>query len=491
MSAWSKGAASVQLRSFSLGFEGERGIQWIFDRVDLDLEAGRFYLLTGPSGSGKSSLLDVLSNELDPGDLSWETRGSIDIGIEGGRKPRVVALFQQDGLWDDLTTLQNIVAATGSKKEAKKLLELVGLPDAPELVSQLSGGQRKRVALARALGKKPDLLILDEPSAGLDPESTRLVYLALRRMHEQAHGDLTLILCTHKLESARELADAEIVLPGDGRALLVEKDVDPSKVMSLGGPVFSKRSRSKWLMLPFLRLGSLLSSFVETLLALVPEYPLRCLGLGLRRSLQFMPFLATAGGVLGALTLHFVLGNDPLHGALSTSLFTGTGKVLIAVLIPLIGALLYAAPAVSGILSRVGAMARDRQLAAYRSLDKSVRKEVLSPILWSHLIALPVTIIGACVACIYGAWLISYFERGASFASFVPRYLTTVFGTDVTWTFFKMIGSAFLLTWIPWHMVRARGLSPTELADVAGSAWVVTALAILFWNGLLMFPQLA
>jgi ABC-type transporter Mla maintaining outer membrane lipid asymmetry permease subunit MlaE len=175
---------------------------------------------------------------------------------------------------------------------------------------------------------------------------------------------------------------------------------------------------------------------------------------------------------------------------MTTPLFIGTGKVLMAVLIPLLGSLLYAAPAVSGTLSSVGAMVRDRQLAAYRALGKSVRVEVLSPILWSHLIAMPLAVFGACVACVYGGFLITHVERGVSFASFVPRFLTTVGGPDVLWGFAKLVGSAFLLTWVPWHQVRSRGLSPSELSDSAQSAWVASALAVLFWHGILLFPQL-
>ncbi|PIE21876.1 MAG: hypothetical protein CSA62_15260 [Planctomycetota bacterium] len=477
------------MRGFSLGFRRGREVHWIFDKVDLDLEAGRFYLLTGPSGSGKSSLIDVLTGELDVTSPSWILEGGLDLANESGTRPRIVALYQQDGLWDDLSTLENVRAAAGSLERAEDLLASVGLPDAPPQVGELSGGQRKRVALARALALEPDLLVLDEPSAGLDPESTRQIYELLRETFDAARGKCTLILCTHKMDAARDLVDAELVLPGDGRILLVEGELQV--VETLGKPVMTPGGRLGRFFSSLLGVGNFVASLFETLAALLPEQPLRLAWLGLRRALLLLPFLVLAGGVLGALTMHFALVNDPLKGAMTTPLFIGTGKVLMAVLIPLLGSLLYAAPAVSGTLSSVGAMVRDRQLAAYRALGKSVRVEVLSPILWSHVIAMPLTVFAACIACIYGGFLITHFERGLSFESFVPRFLTTVDGSDVMWGFLKLVGSAFLLTWIPWFQVRSRGLSPRELSDTAQSAWVASALAVLFWHGVLLFPQLA
>jgi ABC-type multidrug transport system ATPase subunit len=304
--------ARVKMRGFSLGFHEAQRTHWIFDKVELELEPGRFYLLTGPSGSGKSSLIDVLTGELDVTSPHWSLQGELEVLCEGKRRPRIVALYQQDGLWDDLSTVDNVRAAAGSTERAKELLELVGLPDAPARVGQLSGGQRKRVALARALALDPDLLVLDEPSAGLDPDSTRQIYELLRKTFEEWRGRCTVILCTHKIDAARDLVDAELALPGDGRILLMEGELRP--VDTLGKPVLERSPRLRSLFGMLLGVGNVVASFLETLLALVPERPHAVFWLGLRRALLLMPFLVLAGGVLGALTMHFALVNDPLQG---------------------------------------------------------------------------------------------------------------------------------------------------------------------------------
>ncbi|MEW6746167.1 MAG: ATP-binding cassette domain-containing protein [Planctomycetota bacterium] len=484
----------LTLRRFSLGFRAARHVAWVLDRVDLELPSGRFYLLSGPSGAGKSTLIDFLAGEHDPLDPARVTRGKARLVSRAGRRAKVVALFQQDGLWDDLTVVDNVRLATGGHgrgsgaAEALRMLARVGLPDPPRRVTELSGGQRKRVALARALALEPDLLLLDEPTAGLDNESARLVLAALRELCREARGALTLILISHDVAAARPVVDGEIVLPGDGRLVLLERPGTAPPVAA--GRAKERDSWLAWLGLPCLAAASLASSLFDILVALLPQDPLRCLFQGVRRLLMLLPFLVLAGFFLGAITLHFVLRNDPLHGAQSTILLSGAGKVLLAALIPLLGALLYAAPAVSGILAHVGSMARDRQLAAYRALRRSVRREVLSPLLWSHLIALPLVMGGTLVAAVFGSWTADFLARATSLESFLPPFLESVTGGDLSWGLLKSLGAAVFLTWIPWHLARRRGLSPSELAIASLRAWTCTALAILGWNGLLLFPQL-
>ena len=104
--------------------------------------------------------------------------------------------------------------------------------------------------------------------------------------------------------------------------------------------------------------------------------------------------------------------------------------------------------------------------------------------------ALPLAIAGAVVAAIYGAWVAEVWARSTSLESFLPRFLSTVTGLDLVWCVWKALGSAFLVSWIPWHLACGRGLSPRELSDASFRAWFYTALAILGWNGLLLFPQL-
>ncbi len=214
-------AAAITFERFSLGFPGPEGVKWIFKDVDLEIPPGRFYLLRGPSGAGKSTLLDLLAGEVSAWEDSWVQEGTLLLRGEGGRPPSVITLFQQDGLWDDLATLENVrLGGRCSGEEARALLARVGLENPPKSISDLSGGQRRRVALARALASRPDLLLLDEPAAGLDPESEERVLDAVFQAHQEAGGGLTVILCSHGVERAGRVVEGEILVPGDGRILL-------------------------------------------------------------------------------------------------------------------------------------------------------------------------------------------------------------------------------------------------------------------------------
>jgi len=480
-------AAALVLRRFSLSFRKGLRIAWILKDVDLDLPAGGLYLLQGPSGAGKSTLIDLLAGELDPCDSTWVRRGRAALETPGRSRPRVAALFQQDGLWDDLSVVENVRrSARGDRAAAAALLAQVGLPDPPERVSLLSGGQRKRVALARALAHAPDLLLLDEPTAGLDPAAAEQVFAALRALHEAHRGRVTLILSTHDVERARPLADGELSLPGDGPLRLgTALSAAPAgpRPESRGGLALALAG-------PFLALARLAGSLAATAAALLPTEPLRCLGQGLGRLLALLPFLALSGFLLGALALHFVLRGDPLHGALSSALLSGTGKVLLAILLPLLACLLYAAPAVAATFALAGSMARDRQLAAFRALGRPIGSQLLSPLLWSHLIALPLGAAGAAIAALFGAFAAEHWARSSAFDSFLPRFLDALEGADLAWGVVKCLGSAFLIAWIPWHLSARRGLSPGELAESSLRANVWAAVAILGLHGALLFPQL-
>ncbi|MEZ5990652.1 MAG: ATP-binding cassette domain-containing protein [Planctomycetota bacterium] len=474
----------LRLDGFGLGFAGRGGTLWVFDGVDLELPGGRLVVLTGPSGSGKSCLLDWIAGEMDAEDPRWLRRGRSR--FTGNERPRIVALFQDDGLWDDLSPLDNVRLVAGSRARAHELLAAVGLPEPATRVEELSGGQRKRVALARALALDPDLLLLDEPTSGLDPEATRQVHALLARLFRDEERRRTVILCSHDVDEARAIADHELRVVGDGRLVL-----DPAP--EAAAPVRLPRRPTPLahrLQAPLLAAARVATSTLGLLAALVPERPLRCLAEAGGRLLALLPFLALSGFLIGGLTMHFVLGDHPLQVAISPVLIKGSGKVLLAVLVPLLVCLLYAAPAVSALVARAGSMERDRQLAAYRGLGRSVRAELLSPILWTHLLALPAAILGALVAATWGAWTAELWLHGTGFARFTPLFFEDLTGGDVAWVLLKALLSAFLLTLAPWHLLRGRRSSPQELAGISVRAWILAALGILVAHGLLLFPQL-
>ena len=210
--------------------------------LNLTVQRGEMLSLVGGSGTGKTVLLRQMLG------LETPTRGEINVLGKPvaelgkyGAASRVGMLFQRGALFSAFTVLENIAFALRELKvlpaalirEAAMLkLQMVGLgPEvADKMPSDLSGGMVKRVALARALIMDPPLLLLDEPTAGLDPESADSFCTLLRSLH-QGMG-LTVIMVTHDLDTIFELSTRIAVL-ADQKVII--NDV-PRKVVALDHP---------------------------------------------------------------------------------------------------------------------------------------------------------------------------------------------------------------------------------------------------------------
>ncbi len=213
----------VSLRDVHLSF----GITPVLSGIDLDVQRGQAVSIIGPSGSGKSTLLRCISGLLRP------QRGSITVdGIRVDQlnteedtialRKRIGFVFQQYNLFPHLSVLDNLVAApvrvlgkarSEAEATAHALLKKVGLADkARAYPGQLSGGQQQRVAIARALAMKPELILFDEVTSALDPETVGEV---LNVIGELVDDGLTCVLVTHEMAFARAISD-EVVFTEHG-----------------------------------------------------------------------------------------------------------------------------------------------------------------------------------------------------------------------------------------------------------------------------------
>ena len=217
----------VRLRGVGVQFGDRRARVAALSHVDLDLPAGRTTALIGPSGCGKSTLLRILVGLVHP------ERGQVtfDEPLHAGgdwraRRHRMGYVIQEGGLFPHLTARQNVLLPGQELRRpaaelAARVTELARLARLPEAALQrypleLSGGQRQRVALMRALLLDPDLLLLDEPLAALDPMVRRELQDELKALI-QALGK-TVVLVTHDMAEAAWLAD-RIVLMSEGRVV--------------------------------------------------------------------------------------------------------------------------------------------------------------------------------------------------------------------------------------------------------------------------------
>ena len=210
--------------------------------LDLTIERGEILSLVGGSGTGKTVLLRQMLGLEHPtrGDLTVLGRPAAELGRRGAAS-RVGMLFQQGALFSAFTVLENIAFPLRELKSlppelvreaAMVKLQMVGLkPDAADkMPSDLSGGMIKRVALARALIMDPPLLLLDEPTAGLDPESADSFCILLRSLHKAM--ELTVVMVTHDLDTLFDLSSRIAVL-ADQRVIIADT---PKKVVAFKHP---------------------------------------------------------------------------------------------------------------------------------------------------------------------------------------------------------------------------------------------------------------
>lgn len=210
--------------------------------LDLTVAQGELLSIVGGSGSGKTVLLRQMLGLETPtrGTVTVQGRPAAELG-RAGASSRVGMLFQHGALFSAFTVLENIafplrergtLSPALVRDVAMVKLQMVGLDPkhAHKMPSDLSGGMIKRVALARALAMDPPLLLLDEPTAGLDPDSADAFCALLQSLHREL--DLTVVMVTHDLDTIFELS-TRIAVVADKRVVL---DAAPEAVVAFEHP---------------------------------------------------------------------------------------------------------------------------------------------------------------------------------------------------------------------------------------------------------------
>jgi ABC-2 type transport system ATP-binding protein len=176
--------------------------------VSFEIERGEVFGLLGPNGSGKTTTLECVIGLREP------DRGEIEVaGIDARRRPRAVkerigAVLQTIALQDKITPREALTLFASFYRNAERpgdLLQRFALAEKADAhFDSLSGGQRQRLALALAFVNKPELVFLDEPTTGLDPQSRRELHVEIARMKRDGH---TVLLTTHYIDEAEQLCD--------------------------------------------------------------------------------------------------------------------------------------------------------------------------------------------------------------------------------------------------------------------------------------------
>ncbi|WP_397543735.1 ATP-binding cassette domain-containing protein [Roseovarius salis] len=207
------GGNAVEIRGLTKTYKGRKGApeKHALRGIDLDIPAGCVFGLLGPNGAGKSTLINILAG------LVVKTSGKVTIwGFDQDVNPRqsraAIGVMPQelnlDAFFAPRAALEvqaGLYGVPKSQRRTDEILRLVGLEDKANAYARtLSGGMRRRLLLAKALVHHPHILVLDEPTAGVDIELRKMLWDNVRRLNDEG---MTIILTTHYLEEAEEMCD--------------------------------------------------------------------------------------------------------------------------------------------------------------------------------------------------------------------------------------------------------------------------------------------
>jgi len=223
--------AAVQFHDVSKQF----GALQALDGVDLSIEQGEFFALLGPNGAGKSTMINILSGLLRPSQGSVEVMG-FDVIKQYREARRSLGVVPQELVFDPFFSLREMLRFQagyfGKRKDndvwIDEVIEGLGLSDkAGTNMRKLSGGMKRRALIAQALVHKPPVIVLDEPTAGVDVELRHMLWEFIRRLNADGH---TIILTTHYLEEAEELC-SRVALLKQGKIIKLDTTANLLRTM--------------------------------------------------------------------------------------------------------------------------------------------------------------------------------------------------------------------------------------------------------------------
>jgi lipooligosaccharide transport system ATP-binding protein len=230
------------------GFEAVKG-------VDFEVHRGECFGFLGPNGAGKTTTMKMIYGAVIPTDGELDVAGLDVRSSEREIKRRIGVVPQENNLDDDLKVKENLLVYGRyydlprklALQRAEELIEFVELTEKAESqVDQLSGGMKRRLLIARALINDPEIVVLDEPTTGLDPQARHLVWDRLRALTVEGK---TLVLTTHYMEEAARLCDRLVIMEGGliiaqgSPAELIEEHVSPQVLEFRAGPKDLERLR--------------------------------------------------------------------------------------------------------------------------------------------------------------------------------------------------------------------------------------------------------
>ena len=216
---------AISFQSVNKTFTGARGAFKALDGVSFDIEQGEFFGLLGPNGAGKTTLISILAGLLQPSSGQIKVQG-LDVQTQSAQVRNILGVVPQELVFDPFFTVREALrfqsgyfGITGNDAWLDELLDCLGLADKANYnMRQLSGGMKRRVLVAQALVHKPPVIVLDEPTAGVDVELRQTLWQFIARLNREGH---TVLLTTHYLEEAEALCN-RIAMLKNGKVVALD-----------------------------------------------------------------------------------------------------------------------------------------------------------------------------------------------------------------------------------------------------------------------------
>ena len=216
---------AISFQSVSKSFSNARGTFTALDGVSFDIQAGEFFGLLGPNGAGKTTLISILAGLQQASSGHIQVHG-LDVKAQALQVRKLLGVVPQELVFDPFFTVREALrfqsgyfGITNNSDWLDELLECLGLADkANHNMRQLSGGMKRRVLVAQALVHKPPVIVLDEPTAGVDVELRQTLWQFIARLNREGH---TVLLTTHYLEEAEALC-SRIAMLKQGKVVALD-----------------------------------------------------------------------------------------------------------------------------------------------------------------------------------------------------------------------------------------------------------------------------
>jgi len=206
------------------------GAQKAVNQVSLNVKAGEFYSLLGPNGAGKSTTLNILSSLIKADSGTCSIKGN-NLPDQAERAKKITGIVPQEiALYDDLSALENLsfwgslynLSKSEISTRAEKILKDFGLLDrAKDKIKTYSGGMKRRINIACALMHNPEVIFMDEPTVGIDPQSRNNIYDGIEKLRKDGK---TILYTTHYMEEAERFSDRIGII--DNGSLIAEGTLD-------------------------------------------------------------------------------------------------------------------------------------------------------------------------------------------------------------------------------------------------------------------------